>query len=110
MYMPTPKTDVKPLPWRKNFSGHWRKYAGFSQETVAEILEREELIDSHASVSRIENGKQRPSIVTIEAMARLYGTDIDSLLNRPPPERRRAAVQPEPKTGRGAAVQKRARR
>lgn len=64
----------------------WRKRAGFSQERVAEILEMEELIDSHASVSRIERGIQRPSIVVIEAMARLYGTDIDSMINRPPPE------------------------
>lgn len=84
LYVMATKPTSKPLAWHKNFIGHHRKRAGFSQEQVAEILSDLELIDSHASISRIENGKQKPPIDVIEAMARLYGVDIDTMIYRPP--------------------------
>lgn len=76
----------KPLRWRKNFIRQWRDFRGFTQESAAEALSRPpyNLDYTHASLGRIENGKQMPTIALIEALAQLYRTDIDSLLNRPP--------------------------
>lgn len=39
---------------------------------------------THNSLGRVEKGKQMPPIGLIEALAKLYNTDIESLLNRAP--------------------------
>lgn len=38
------------------------------------------------SVTRAEAGKQKPPIDVLEAIASLYGTDVDSMLNLSPDE------------------------
>jgi transcriptional regulator with XRE-family HTH domain len=55
-------------------------------EIAAERLARPpfNLDYTHNSLGRIENGKQMPTIELIEALAKMYETDIDSLLNRRP--------------------------
>lgn len=58
---------------------HWREHAGFTQEQAAEVIGV-----SHATIQRIENGKQVTPIDNIEALARLYKTDVHSMLNRLP--------------------------
>lgn len=39
---------------------------------------------THVSLGRLENGQQMPKIEVIEALAHIYKTDVDSLLNRLP--------------------------
>lgn len=90
------RTGIKPLSWRNNCIGLWRDWAGYTQEQVAEILEEDGLIKTHTSVSRIEGGKQVPKIDTLEAMARLYGTDVHSMINRQPPSEPPARAAPQP--------------
>lgn len=84
MYMATRKK--KPLRWRTNCIQTWRKDRHFTLETAAAKLSEPpyNLDYTHNSLGRIENGKQMPPIQLIEALAKLYDTDIDSLLNRPP--------------------------
>lgn len=84
------KPKAKPLRWRKSCIRFWRERAGFTQQSAPDALQRSgidplDLVDTHASISRIENGEQMPSIGLIEGMVQLYGApDIDSLLNRKP--------------------------
>jgi transcriptional regulator with XRE-family HTH domain len=83
----SPATKSKPLRWRTNCIRHWRDFRdGMTLEAAAEALSRPpyNLDYTHNSLGRIENGKQMPTIELIEALARLYRTDIDSLLNRRP--------------------------
>lgn len=84
MYMV--KRKEKPLRWRKNAIRAWRELRKFTLETASEALSHppHDIEITHNSLGRIENGKQMPSIELIEALAKLYDTDIDSLLNRPP--------------------------
>lgn len=89
MYM----VKKKQLRWRVTKMRLWRKYRGFSQERVAEILSRppyslppyniQEDI-TYASIGRYESGNQMPDGAMLEALAKIYETDIDSLLNRIP--------------------------
>lgn len=78
----------KPLPWRVTCIRHWREFAGLTLEAAAEKVAGVPYSlakgTTHTSLGRVENGKQIPSIKMIEALAHLYGTDIDSLLNRLP--------------------------
>lgn len=84
MYMV--KRKEKPLRWRRNAIRQWRDLRKFTLETASEALSAApySIEITHNSLGRIENGKQMPSIELIEALAKLYETDIDSLLNRPP--------------------------
>lgn len=76
----------KSLRWRKNCIRLWREHRGLTLEQAAEALDRApfNLDYTYASLGRIENGKQMATIALIEALAQLYLTDIDSLLNRCP--------------------------
>jgi transcriptional regulator with XRE-family HTH domain len=76
----------KPLRWRHNCIRFWREFRGMTQEQAAAALARPpfNLDYGYNSVGRVENGKQMPTIELIEALATLYDTDIDSLLNRRP--------------------------
>jgi transcriptional regulator with XRE-family HTH domain len=84
MYMARQKQ--KSLRWRTNCIRHWRISKGFTLETASEALALApyHLQYTHNSLGRVENGKQMPKINLIEALATLYETDIDSLLNRRP--------------------------
>ena len=55
---------------------------------------------THASLGRLENGLQMPKIELIEALAKIYDTDIDSLLNRLPT----VPVEPRPDAAELAAL------
>ena len=57
-----------------------------TQEDAAAALAKEPycIETSHPSIGRVEKGKQLPPISYIEALAKLYDTDIDSLLNKLP--------------------------
>lgn len=81
------KRGTKPaLRWRPNCIRFWREYRGFTLEEAAEALSRppHDLNYTHTSLGRAENAKQMPKIEMIEALAKLYGTDVDSLINRRP--------------------------
>lgn len=84
MYMA--KRKEKPLRWRKTAIRTWRDHRGITLESAEETLAKPpySVKITHNSLGRIENGKQMPSIALIEALAKLYDTDVDSLLNRPP--------------------------
>lgn len=81
----------KPLPkksqhWRPNHFRLWRDFRGLTQQQVEDALAAPpyNIELTRNSVSRIENAKQRPQIELIEALAKIYRTDVDSLLTRPP--------------------------
>jgi transcriptional regulator with XRE-family HTH domain len=84
MYMAHAK--LKQLRWRPNCIRYWREHRGFTLERAAEALSESpfRLGYTHNSLGRVENGKQMPTIQLIEALAKMYDTDIDSLLNRRP--------------------------
>jgi transcriptional regulator with XRE-family HTH domain len=86
MYMVKARAKQRPLRWRPNCIRLWREDAGFTLERAAETLGRApfNLSYTHNSLGRVENGRQMPPIALIEALAKLYRTDIDSLLNRKP--------------------------
>ena len=86
MYMV--KGTAKTLRWRENRIRYWREFRNMTLETASEALGQPpySLDCTHNSLGRVENGKQMPSIELIEALAKLYRTDIDSLLNRRPDE------------------------
>jgi transcriptional regulator with XRE-family HTH domain len=98
MYMAkSPATKSKPLRWRTNCIRHWRDFRdGMTLEAAAEALSRPpyNLDYTHNSIGRIENGKQMPTIELIEALAKLYDTDVDSLLNRRPGTYEQPAARP----------------
>jgi transcriptional regulator with XRE-family HTH domain len=82
------KKTKKPseLRWRPTLIRHWREHRKMTQERVADILAEAPycLPYSYNSLGRLENGKQMPKIGLIEALAKIYETDIDSMLNRLP--------------------------
>lgn len=75
--LPNPEPE---LAWRRTCMQHWRKHARITQEEAAKALDT-----THASIGRYESGKQLPDAKTLEALAKLYNTDIHSMLNRLPP-------------------------
>lgn len=82
-----PKAKAPPLRWRPNCLRFWREYRGNpSQEAVVEALSRPpySINYTYASLGRVERGEQMPPINVIEALASLYETDVDSLINRRP--------------------------
>lgn len=72
----------KPL-FRRTFIREWRKKRGLSLRRLAERLEQDpggDLMLSHASIGRIEIGKQPYSQQTLEAIAEALGVSASLLL------------------------------
>jgi transcriptional regulator with XRE-family HTH domain len=86
MYMLKVKDESRKLRWRLTCIRHWRELRGFTLERAAEALSRPpyKLKYTHNSLGRVERGEQMPPVGHIEALASLYRTDIESLLNRRP--------------------------
>lgn len=70
---------------RRTFIRVWRKHRGKTLEELAEAVGKH-LPDgfTHASLSRIETGKQPYSQLVLEALAVELDTDVASLLSRAP--------------------------
>ena len=62
----------------------WREFRDLTLEHVAAAIGPSLGGFTHASLSRIENRKQPYSQPILEALARVYGTDVASLLSRSP--------------------------
>jgi transcriptional regulator with XRE-family HTH domain len=62
-------------------------YRDYTLEQAAEALSGppHDMPTTHTSLGRYENGKQMPSAEMLEAIARLYRTDVKSLLDERPP-------------------------
>lgn len=65
--------------YRVTFMRQWREKAGLTLERAADRIGT-----THASLSRIERGKQPYSQELLEAAAAAYNTDVASLLMRNP--------------------------
>jgi transcriptional regulator with XRE-family HTH domain len=80
------KQKSKPLSWRESCIRYWRDALDLTLEGVCETLAKPpyNIRYTHNSLGRVEHGKQLPKINLIEALAKIYRTDIDSLLNRRP--------------------------
>lgn len=77
------------LPWRLTKIKLWRKGAELTQQAVADrLVEMDPDLDyTRESIQRIENGKQRPGVIVLEAMVIMFGApDLTSLLDRTPEE------------------------
>ncbi len=78
-----PTTKVHPRfrqrVYQKTFMREWREHKGRTLEEAAEVAGI-----THASLSRIERGKQPYSQAILEALADYYGTNAASLLMRNP--------------------------
>lgn len=81
-------TTSTPLRWRRTRIALWRKRADMTQQEVADHLaERSPAIElTRVSIARIETGEQMPSAEVLEAMAALFGVDVDTMLNLTPDE------------------------
>lgn len=87
MYMPSPKRKPAPkktLRWRANRISLWRDDANLTQQDMADRLTARGLKLDRVSVTRIENGKQMPTIEILEAMADILQTDVTSMTNYTP--------------------------
>jgi transcriptional regulator with XRE-family HTH domain len=69
----------KPAQFRRTFIRHWREHRGLTLEQLAERVGT-----THASLSRIERGKQPYTQPLLEAVAEALQTDVASLLMRDP--------------------------
>lgn len=83
---------VKPLPKRKpyrpTFLLQWRKHRELSQEALAErVAETLARTFTHASVSRLERGKQAYTQPVLEALALALGCEPVDLLIRNPEDK-----------------------
>lgn len=63
----------------RTFIRQWREFRGLSQEKLGELIGT-----TGTSISRIENGEQPYTQDTLEAIARVLKTDVESLLRRDP--------------------------
>lgn len=81
MYMAAKKVQprFRKPQFRKTFIRHWREHRGLTLEQLAERVGT-----THASLSRIERGKQPYSQPLLEAVAEALQTDPASLLMRNP--------------------------
>jgi transcriptional regulator with XRE-family HTH domain len=70
---------LRPPPYQRTLLRQWREHRGRTLEQAAETVGI-----THASLSRIERGKQPYSQVILEALAEYYDTDVVSLLIRDP--------------------------
>lgn len=77
-----PKAESK--RWRKTLIATWRDAVGMTQQAAADALAERGITRDRVSVGRIEGGKQMPSIEVLEALAKIYKTDVDSMLNYTP--------------------------
>jgi transcriptional regulator with XRE-family HTH domain len=96
----------EPLRWRRTCIRFWREYRDYTLEQAAEALERYHITTTHASLGRIERGRQMPTIEMIEALAALYRTDINRLLNERPPGHADIAPHKSIHGHRAVAIQK----
>jgi transcriptional regulator with XRE-family HTH domain len=96
----------EPLRWRRTCIRFWREYRDYTLEQAAEALERYHITTTHASLGRIERGRQMPTIEMIEALAVLYRTDINRLLNERPPGHLDIAPHKAIRGHRAVAIQK----
>jgi len=81
-YMAKATQKVRPRPrrqYRPTFIRQWREYRGLTLEQLAARVGT-----THATISRIERGKQPYSQPLLEAIADALGTDPASLLMRNP--------------------------
>lgn len=69
------------VQYRRTFIRQWRKLRGLTLEQLADRIG-----STHASLSRIEGGKQPYSQPLLEAIAEALQTDVASLLMRDPSE------------------------
>lgn len=88
--LPRPKREV--LRWHANHISEWREDAGYSQQQVSDLLAERGIELDRVSIGRIEGGKQVTSIENLEAMAKLFGTDVTSMIDRTPAEARDMAA------------------
>lgn len=74
--------------WRVTKMRAWRKYRKMTQQAVADALARFDppVETTYVSIGRIERGLQKPDIAMIEAIAKVYRTKVDWMLNRDPKE------------------------
>jgi transcriptional regulator with XRE-family HTH domain len=100
--MPKKRKKPRALRWRLTLIRHWREHNRMTLMGVADTLAEApyRLKTTHNSLGRLENGLQMPKIELIEALARIYGTDIDSMLNRLPT----VPVEPRPDAAEIAAL------
>lgn len=75
---------LRKLRWRRTRISEWRDSAKLTQQQVTDLLAERGLELDRVSVVRIEGGKQMPTIEVLEAMASIFKTDIDSMLNFTP--------------------------
>lgn len=81
-----------PAKRRRHFIKEWRKFRGFTQEQLAELLKT-----TKASISRIEGLEQGYTQDFLDACADALGTHPGTLLMRPPSAADEAlAPHPEP--------------
>lgn len=87
------RRTAPPLRWRRTRIKDWRESVRpkMTQQAMADALAEEGIELDRVSVLRIEAGTQMPSIETVEAMARILKTDVDSMLNRTPDEAKAVA-------------------
>lgn len=81
MYMAPKKVRPRPKApqYRRTFIRQWREHRGLTLEQLADRVET-----THASLSRIERGRQPYSQALLEALAEALQTDPPSLLMRNP--------------------------
>jgi transcriptional regulator with XRE-family HTH domain len=70
--------------FRRTFIRQWREHRGLTLEALADRVGQAVGGFTHASLSRIERGKQPYSQPILEALAHALQTDVASLLMRDP--------------------------
>jgi len=77
---------TRKLRWRRTRMRDHRLFNDLTLEAVVEILANPPygIEYTHNSLGRVEHGMQMPSAGLLEALAKIYKTDVDSLLNRLP--------------------------
>lgn len=81
------------MVYRKTFVREWREHRGMTLEQLAERAGT-----THATLSRLERGKQPYGQALLEAIAKVLGTDVPSLIRGGPAdaEEIRAIMDAEP--------------
>jgi transcriptional regulator with XRE-family HTH domain len=76
----------KKAQFRRTFIRQWRQHRGLTLEQLADRVRtiNDALETTHASLSRIETGKQPYNQLLLEAIAEALQTDVASLLIRDP--------------------------
>src|SRR5262245_13576477 len=77
------------LPWRITKIRLWREKAGLTQQEVADkLVELDPDLDyTRTSIQRIEHGLQKPQVIVLEAMARMFGApNLSAMLDQTPEE------------------------